>query len=320
MWAAAEASCSARATGTPTRRWTSRTGPSWQASRGGSTARTSTSPAGSVIHPVAGFSGPGVLSLSAVSGVRIRELAILNDMDSPADVDGIACHGNVNGLEILHVSVALVSGYGLAYYQSAGADGDGLWMSRCMFQRTGKSAVHRPVNDANIHNVHIQYAGNVAGAADGHGFFSDAGSAREHDLHRLPGRPVPGQRLADRSQGQLRGRHQARRLLDRAQLPGRRPHHQFLRRRHRLAVPGHHQRLLLRGRRDERARRGRPGHRGRVRGHPGPGAEPRVHRRHHRRGQHHRRGGRGPEVRAGDRRDRGRRPARRRRSNGPAGG
>ena len=92
-------------------------------------------------------------------------------------MDGISCHGNVNGLEILHVSVALVSGYGLAYYQSAGVDGDGLWMSRCMFQRTGKSAVHRPVNDANIHNVHIQYAGIVAGAADGHGFFSDAGSA-----------------------------------------------------------------------------------------------------------------------------------------------
>jgi hypothetical protein len=92
-------------------------------------------------------------------------------------VDGISCHGNVNGLEVLHVSVARVSGYGLAYYQSAGVDGDGLWMSRCMFQRTGKSAVYRPVNDANIHNVHIQYAGDVAGPADGHGFFSDAGSA-----------------------------------------------------------------------------------------------------------------------------------------------
>jgi hypothetical protein len=130
-----------------------------------------------VIHPVAAFSGPGVLSLLSASGVRIRDLAIVNDMGSPANVDGISCHGNVNGLEILHVSVALVSGYGLAYYQSGGVDGDGLWMSRCMFQRTGKSAVHRPVNDANIHNVHIQYAGNVAGPADGHGFFSDAGSA-----------------------------------------------------------------------------------------------------------------------------------------------
>jgi hypothetical protein len=33
-----------------------------------------------VIHPVADFSGAGVLSLSAVSGVRIRDLAILNDI------------------------------------------------------------------------------------------------------------------------------------------------------------------------------------------------------------------------------------------------
>jgi len=145
--------------------------------KGGINGHTSMSPAGSVIHPVAGFSGPGVLSLSAVSGVRIRDLAIVNDMGSPPDVDGISCHGNVTGLEILHISVAFVSGYGLAFYQSAGVDGDGLWMSRCMFQRTGKSAVHRPVNDANIHNVHIQYAGTVAGPADGHGFFSDAGSA-----------------------------------------------------------------------------------------------------------------------------------------------
>jgi hypothetical protein len=145
--------------------------------KSGINGHTSMHPTGSVIHPVADFSGRGVLNLSAVSGVRIRELAILNDIGSPANVDGISCRGNVNGLEILHVSVARVSGYGLAYFQSAGVDGDGLWMSRCMFQRTGKSAVHRPVNDANIHNVHIQYAGTVAGPADGHGFFSDAGSA-----------------------------------------------------------------------------------------------------------------------------------------------
>src|SRR5215831_18877352 len=145
--------------------------------KGGINGHTSMSPAGSVIHPVAGFSGPGVLSLSAVSGVRIRDLAIVNDMGSPPDVDGISCHGNVTGLEILHISVAFVSGYGLAFYQVAGVDGDGLWMSRCMFQRTGKSAVHRPVNDANIHNVHIQYAGNVAGASDGHGFFTAPGSS-----------------------------------------------------------------------------------------------------------------------------------------------
>src|SRR6266851_3299330 len=146
--------------------------------KGGINGKTSTTPAGSVIHPVAAFSATGgVLDLAGVAGARIRDLAILNDLGSPADVDGISCHGNINGLEVLHVSVALVSGYGLAYYQSGGVDGDGLWMSRCMFQRTGKSAVYRPVNDSNIHNVHIQYAGNVAGASDGHGFFTTPGSS-----------------------------------------------------------------------------------------------------------------------------------------------
>ena len=138
---------------------------------------TARAPAGSVIHPVAAFTGRGVISLSAVAGVRIRDLAIFNDLGTPANVDGIRCRGNVNGLEVVHVSVTQVSGYGLAYYKSGNRDGDGLWMSRCMFQQTGKSAVHRPVNDANIHNVHIQYAGAVAGAADGHGFFSDQDSA-----------------------------------------------------------------------------------------------------------------------------------------------
>lgn len=93
-------------------------------------------------------------------------------------MDGISCHGNVNGLEVRHVSVALVSAYGLAYYRDAdGHGGDGLWMSRCMFQRTGKSAVHRPVSDANIHNVHIQFAGHLAGAADGHAFFTTPASS-----------------------------------------------------------------------------------------------------------------------------------------------
>src|SRR5262245_7265947 len=160
--------------------------------KSGINGHTSMAPTGSVVHPVADFSGPGVLSLSAVSGVRLRELAILTAMGSPANVDGISCHGNVIGLEIMHVSVARVSGYGLAYYRSAGADGDGLWMSRCMFQRTGKSAVHRPVNDANIHNVHIQYAGNVAGPADGHGFFSDAGAAGEMNIVGWRAAPCAG--------------------------------------------------------------------------------------------------------------------------------
>jgi hypothetical protein len=147
--------------------------------KGGINGRTATTPAGSVIHPVATFSATGgILDLAGVTGARIRDLAILNDLGSPAGVDGISCHGNVNGLEVRHVSVALVSGYGLAYYRDAGGHGgDGLWMSRCMFQRTGKSAVHRPVSDANIHNVHIQFAGHVAGAADGHGFFTTPASS-----------------------------------------------------------------------------------------------------------------------------------------------
>jgi hypothetical protein len=143
--------------------------------KGGINGASSKAPAGSVIHPAAAFSAPGgVLSLGpdVVIGARIRDLAVVNDLGSPADVDGIACHGNVNGLEVTHVSVALVSGHGLAFYQDgAGLDGDGLWMSRCMFQSTGKSGVYRPTGDANIHNVHVQLAGQVAGT-DGHGFFT----------------------------------------------------------------------------------------------------------------------------------------------------
>src|SRR5262249_60710638 len=51
--------------------------------KGGINGRTATVPTGSVIHPVAAFSGPGVLSLTAVTGVRIRDLAILNAIGSP---------------------------------------------------------------------------------------------------------------------------------------------------------------------------------------------------------------------------------------------
>ena len=39
-----------------------------------------------------------------------------------------------------------------------------------MIQRLGKNGVHRPVNDASIHNVHVQYAGRVAGASLAHSF------------------------------------------------------------------------------------------------------------------------------------------------------
>ena len=146
--------------------------------KGGMKRATATRPAGSVIHPVAAFSGAGgvIDSGYGVTGVRIRDLAILNDLGSPANVDGIACHPSVVGTEIKSVSIALVSGHGIAFYQSGGADGGGLWMSRVMIQRPGKNGVHRPVNDANIHNVHVQYAGRVAGASLGHGFYTSPGS------------------------------------------------------------------------------------------------------------------------------------------------
>jgi hypothetical protein len=142
--------------------------------KGGINGKSATTPAGTVIHPVPGFSVTGgVIDMKAgVVGARIRDLAVLGDLNPPANTDGIACHGNVNGLEVVHVSVALVTGHGLAYYRSsAGGGGDGLWMSRCMFQRIGKTGVYRPASDANIHNVHVQFAGQVAGPADGHGFF-----------------------------------------------------------------------------------------------------------------------------------------------------
>lgn len=143
--------------------------------KGGMNGVTATRPAGSVIHPVTAFTPPGgVIDLAdGVTGARVRNLAILNDLGSPADVDGIACHGRVIGTEIESVSIALVSGHGIAFYPRAGgANGDGLWMSRIMIQRPGKNGVHRPVNDASIHNVHVQYAGQVAGPGLGHGFYS----------------------------------------------------------------------------------------------------------------------------------------------------
>jgi hypothetical protein len=55
--------------------------------KSGINGRTATAPTGSVIHPVAAFSGPGVMNISAAAGIRIRDLAILNDIGSPADVD-----------------------------------------------------------------------------------------------------------------------------------------------------------------------------------------------------------------------------------------
>jgi hypothetical protein len=148
--------------------------------KGGTNGNSATTPAGTVIHPVPAFSATGgVIDLAdGNTANRITDLAILNDLGCPADVDGISCHRNVNGLFLSRVSVCKVSGHAVAYYQGAdGTDGDALWMERCMIQRPGKNGVHRPPNDTNVHNVHIQFAGNVAGARQGYGFFSTPSSS-----------------------------------------------------------------------------------------------------------------------------------------------
>lgn len=64
--------------------------------------------------------------MSSRPGRNGQSLAILNDLGSPADVDGIACHGSVVGTEIKSISIALVNGHGIAFYQGGGGvDGDG---------------------------------------------------------------------------------------------------------------------------------------------------------------------------------------------------
>jgi hypothetical protein len=147
-------------------------------SGGGVNGATSRAPSGTVIHPTAGFGGTAVIDLaSGCTGNRIMNLAILNDLSALPGVDGIACHGNINGLRIEGVSIANVTGHGIAFFQGGdGTDGDGLKMRTVMIQRPGLNGVHRPMNDANIHDVHIQYAGDAGDPANRHGFFSTAGS------------------------------------------------------------------------------------------------------------------------------------------------
>jgi hypothetical protein len=147
-----------------------------QGYKGGVNGATSTGPQGTVIHPTADFGGSCVLSLvGPQKGNLIRDLAILNDLLTPANVDGIACRGDIGGLRLEGLSIANVTGHGVAFYQISGADGDGLKMRTVMIQRPGKNGVHRPTNDANIHDVHVQYAGNIDGV--GSAFWSSPNSS-----------------------------------------------------------------------------------------------------------------------------------------------
>ena len=147
--------------------------------KGGMNGFSSTHPAGTVIHPVAAFSGGAVIDMADGSrGNRIRDLAILNDLHTRAGLDGITCHRDVNSLWVQRISICLVTGHGIAYYQgSDGTDGDALWMERVMIQRPGLNAVHRPPNDSNITDCHIQYAGQAGDSTNRHGFYSTPNSS-----------------------------------------------------------------------------------------------------------------------------------------------
>ena len=58
--------------------------------KGGMNGLSSTNPAGTVIHPVAAFSGGAVIDMADGSkGNRIRDLALLNDLRTGAGWDGI---------------------------------------------------------------------------------------------------------------------------------------------------------------------------------------------------------------------------------------
>src|SRR5262249_3463901 len=94
---------------------------------------TSTSPSGTVIHPVESFAGGEVIGLAnGNQGNRIRHLAIINDQGDGTGpgVDGITLHGNVNGTLLEHLSIKGVTGHGVACTQIDGDDADGMWMHR----------------------------------------------------------------------------------------------------------------------------------------------------------------------------------------------
>jgi hypothetical protein len=142
--------------------------------KGGINGATSKAPAGSVIHPVEAFASTlpasAAIFMQGGAGRRIRDLAILNDLVTGPGVDGVAGYGAVVGTEIEHLSVALVTGNGVAFYaDSGGNNGDGLWMDRCIIQQCTGTGIYRPVNDANLHAVHVQ-------GCTGEGFFTDPDS------------------------------------------------------------------------------------------------------------------------------------------------
>jgi hypothetical protein len=138
---------------------------------------TSMNPEGTVIHPIARFAGGEVVTLpDRIRGARLRDWSIINDLGTGPHVDGIVARGEVDGTLLSDLAVALVTGHGVAWVQSNGRDGDGCWIFRVMVQRPGLNGFHRIPNDANVENVHIQYAGEAGDPGNRHGFFTTPGS------------------------------------------------------------------------------------------------------------------------------------------------
>jgi hypothetical protein len=152
---------------------------------GGINGRTSKFPRSTTLSCGTAFStalGTEVIGfLDGSCGPAVKKLCILGDANMPASVDGIACHRNVNGLLLEEVSIALVTGHGVAWFQgSDGVDGDACKMKTVMIQQPGFNAVHRWPPDSTLIDVHTQYAGYVDGV--GAGFFSSPSSSGNSSL------------------------------------------------------------------------------------------------------------------------------------------
>jgi hypothetical protein len=151
---------------------------------GGVNGRSSRLPGGTNIRCGTSFaaSGGGAVFdvLDGSCNLEITGLAVVGDVNMPANVDGIACHRNVNALHVEEVSIAFATGHGIAWFQGAdGVDGDACKLRTVMIQNAGLNAVHRWPPDSTLIDVHTQYAGTLA---LGHGFFSTPGSGGNSSL------------------------------------------------------------------------------------------------------------------------------------------
>jgi hypothetical protein len=149
---------------------------------GGVNGRTARLYGRTVLSPAPGFTGGALVDvLDGTSGPKVSGIAVRGYIGMPPDVDGIACHGNVNALQVERVSLAFLTGHGIAWFQVNGVDSGACKLDKVMAQQVGKNGVHRWPSDGTLENVHTQYAGSISGtyteplaAGTGYGFYSGA--------------------------------------------------------------------------------------------------------------------------------------------------